>query len=212
MVAVLRGNYTWHDLAATAEALIDHDFTSIEYTFNSPNAEQFIGRLASEYGGKLTVGAGTVLTPEQAIAAAAAGAQFLVTPGFSQQISETVRQLNVLLVPGVFSPSEVMQAAAAGWSLLKLFPASTGGISHLRALMGPFAHLQFLATGGVTQANAHEYLQAGAVAVGIGSSLFKPGMSRAELGSGLAELVAALNVGGPNAATHDKRAGARRGS
>src|SRR5699024_6143795 len=138
VIAILRGDFRWEQVAEIAEVLIDHDLRAVEYTWNSPNAAGVVTRLKQEYGDALPVGAGTLLSTEDVRAAAAAGAEFLITPHWSAQLSEQAQAEGLPLVPGVFTPSEVQAARSHGRRLLKLFPAGTGGPGHLRALKGPF--------------------------------------------------------------------------
>lgn len=204
-VAILRGGFTWDDVALIAEALLETGFSALEYTWNSPDAAGVVARLNDEYGAKLMVGAGTLLSNADVQEAAAAGAKFLITPHWSADLSAAAQQADLLMLPGVFTPSEVQAARSHGWRLLKLFPANVGGPSHLKALKGPFHDVDFVPTGGVSLDNARSYLNAGAVGVALGSSLFKPGLKRAELTDKLRELRALLDdalptpgdVGGP---------------
>ena len=126
-------------------------------------------RRAAELG--RTAGAGTVCTAEQVRATAAAGAAFAVAPGLDADAVEAAHAIGLPYLPGVATPSEVQAALALGCRTLKLFPASALGPSWLRALAGPFPAARFVAVGGVTAANARDFLAAGAVGVGIGSGL-----------------------------------------
>lgn len=192
-VAILRGNFTWSDVAVIAEALLESGFTALEYTWNSPDAAQVVARLNSEYGSALMTGAGTLLCEDDVREAAAAGARFLITPHWSADVSAAAQAADLLLLPGVFTPSEVQAARSQGWRLLKLFPANIGGPGHLKALKGPFHDVDFVPTGGIDLANAASYLNAGAVAVALGSSLFQPGVKRGELTAKLQQLRTVLN-------------------
>lgn len=187
-VAILRGAFSWDDVALIAATLLDTGFSALEYTWNSPNAAGVVTRLNAEYGPELMVGAGTLLSSADVREAAAAGARYLITPHWAADVSAAAREADLLLLPGVFTPSEVQAARSHGWRLLKLFPANVGGPDHLKALKGPFHDVNFWPTGGVSLGNAGSYLNAGAVGVALGSSLFKPGVKRAELVAGLQEL------------------------
>lgn len=191
-LAILRGAFTWDEIVTITEALIEHRLPAIEYTWNSPNAESVVAGLNRTYGQRILVGAGTILSPEQARQAVRAGASFLVTPNWSTEVSDEARQLGVQLLPGVFTPTEVAAASAAGWPVLKLFPGGTGGPGHLRALKGPFDDVDFVVTGGVSTENCGTYLEAGALAVAIGSSVFKPGTSGAQVKREVTRLSEAL--------------------
>ncbi len=130
------------------------------------------------------VGAGTVLTPDQAEQARAAGAAFTVAPGFSPDVLAASIALGLPHLPGVATATEVQQAVAAGCGWLKAFPASVLGPAWFREMRGPFPDVSFVATGGISAATAREFLAAGVRAVGVGSAAIRPG--------GLAELVAAM--------------------
>jgi 2-dehydro-3-deoxyphosphogluconate aldolase/(4S)-4-hydroxy-2-oxoglutarate aldolase len=141
----------------------------VEVTFTVPDAVSVIRELAGER--ELVVGAGTVLTLEQAEAAVTAGARFLVSPGLDEQIVRFAAERDVLMLPGVFTASEVMRARALGAVAVKLFPADAVGPAYLKALRGPFPGLAVMPSGGVSAANAAAWIAAGAVAVGMSGSL-----------------------------------------
>lgn len=141
----------------------------IEVTFTVPDAARVIGELAGEPD--LIVGAGTVLTTEQAEAAIAAGASFLVSPGLDERIVSLAVGRDLLMLPGVFTASEVIRARALGAPAVKLFPADAVGPAYLKALRGPFPDLAIMPSGGVTAENAQTWIDAGAIAVGMAGSL-----------------------------------------
>lgn len=130
-----------------------------------------IEAIAAVADGSAVVGAGTVTTVEQASAAVDAGASFLVSPHLDEKLVTWARSREVPFVPGVFTPTEIHTALAAGASVVKLFPASLGGPSLVKAILGPYPDLAVIPTGGVDDRNARAYLDAGAVAVGIGGWL-----------------------------------------
>lgn len=142
---------------------------TIEVTFTVPDAVILIRELAADP--ELVVGAGTVLTLEQAVSAEAAGAQFLVSPGLDEELVRHATARDLLIVPGVFTPSEVMRALALGAAAVKLFPADAVGPAYLKALLGPFPELAVIPSGGVTEADAAAWIAAGAIAVGMSGSL-----------------------------------------
>ena len=181
IVAVARGHFEQQALADMAEILFQTGITALEVTLNSPAAPALIRWLADAMGARMLIGAGTVLTAGQVDEAVAAGAQFLVAPDFSPSVVEQARRARVLHVPGVLSPTEVGQAAAAGCRLLKLFPAQTLGPDYLKALRAPFDQLDFMPTGGVSAETIPAWRRAGAVAVAAGSTLLAPGLPPGEL-------------------------------
>jgi len=156
---------------ASATCAIEAGFEVIEVTFTLPNAARAIGRLRREHPSAL-VGAGTVRTLTELEDAAAAGAQFLVAPGLNPELVEAARRRGLLILPGVFTASEVDTALRHGAELLKLFPVEPLGPSYMASLLQPFPRARIVPTGGINAANAAAYLQAGAAAVAMGSSLF----------------------------------------
>lgn len=186
VVAVLRGP----DAKRTAEAaeiLVSGGITGLEVTFTTPGAEKAITAIRSRHAADVVVGAGTVCTGEQAEAAVAAGAQFLVAPGTDPELVTAMIAPGVPVIAGALTPSEVMTALRLGAHVVKLFPASLGGPAYLRALRGPFPDVPFMPAGGVTPENLGTWLDAGAVAVGAGSEL----ASTADLAAGDHQALAA---------------------
>jgi len=154
----------------------------MEITLNSSNALDTIAKLRERAGENMLVGAGTVRTVEQASAALEAGAQFTVAPGFNPAVVAHTQAKDILHLPGVFTPTEVETAFAAGCRILKLFPSGVIGPAYLKALRAPLDDVEFVPTGNISVDNIAQYVQAGAVAVGIGSSLISgPEASMAEI-------------------------------
>jgi len=166
----------------------------VEVSLTSRDALAAIGRLAAEAGPDRQIGAGTVLDAAQAAAATAAGATFLVSPALDLDLVRWAVREDVAHLPGVLTPTELAQAAAAGAGPLKLFPATLGGPSYVRALLGPFPDAALVPTGGIDAANAGDYLAAGAVAVAVGSSLTGLG-DPARIEAAAAELAGRLTGG-----------------
>jgi 2-dehydro-3-deoxyphosphogluconate aldolase/(4S)-4-hydroxy-2-oxoglutarate aldolase len=152
----------------TARALAAGGIRGIEITFTTPDAPAAIGALAGE--DELFVGAGTVLTPDQAEASIQAGAQFIVSPGLSVPVIERGHAASVLTIPGAVTPTELM-AAAEHARVIKLFPASLGGPSYMKAVLAPFPDLNLVPTGGVSADNLADWYAAGAFALGAGGDL-----------------------------------------
>jgi 2-dehydro-3-deoxyphosphogluconate aldolase/(4S)-4-hydroxy-2-oxoglutarate aldolase len=146
----------------------------VELTMTVPGAIQVIADLVRT-DPKLLVGAGTVLDPETARACIDAGATFVTSPGINPKIVEFAVKHGVAVIPGALTPTEVMMARDAGADMIKIFPcAAVGGPSYIKALKAPFPHVPFIASGGVDQVTAGEFIRAGAVALGIGSKLIPP--------------------------------------
>lgn len=142
---------------------------AIEVTYTTPNAEQIIASCRQER--ELIVGAGTITTLEQAQSAIEAGSQFIVSPGYLPVIGEHISFHDTLYVPGVLTPSEIMEAKANGYRLLKLFPSGSFGLSYMKNLRGPFPEIELIPTGGIHPVDVPKWLEAGAIAVGVGSQL-----------------------------------------
>jgi 2-dehydro-3-deoxyphosphogluconate aldolase / (4S)-4-hydroxy-2-oxoglutarate aldolase len=155
---------------AACRALLAGGISCVEITFRTDAATDAIRRV-SEIDG-LLVGAGTVLSPEQAEAAAAAGARFAVAPGTNEKVVEACRELALPFFPGVATPSEIEHARAIGCHTLKVFPASTlGGVAFLRAVSAPYQDIRFIPTGGIDAANLAEHLAVSSVLACGGSWL-----------------------------------------
>jgi 2-dehydro-3-deoxyphosphogluconate aldolase / (4S)-4-hydroxy-2-oxoglutarate aldolase len=166
VVAVLR---RVPEVDSIVEGLLAGGVRIVEITLDSDDALATIEQLRAR--GDVTVLAGTVRTPEEAEAAVAAGAEACVAPALVPDMVERCRSLGVPAVPGALTPSELESARALGAELVKLFPGSLVGPAYVREVLAPLAGLQLLVTGGVDRSNAREFIDAGAVAVGVGSAL-----------------------------------------
>ena len=159
------------DAVPLAEALLAGGLNTIEVTFRTAGAADAIARIRNGVP-QMCVGAGTLLAADQVKQAVGVGAQFGVSPGLSESVSNAARENKLPLFPGVVTPTEVMRAIELGWQHLKFFPAETsGGVNMLKALAGPFAHtgVKFIPTGGITAATLPDYLAIQQVAA-IGGS------------------------------------------
>ncbi len=154
------------------EAAVDGGFRIVEFTLTTPGALELIKEFAGRDG--LVVGAGTVLSVEQAKAAVDRGASFLVSPVVDEKVIETAGALGVAVMPGTHTPTEMLRAHRAGAPLQKLFPAPGIGAAYVKACLGPMPFLRIVPTAGVDQSNAAAYLAAGAFAVGFVAPLFDP--------------------------------------
>ena len=171
-IAIIRGKYTQDEMDIIAETLVQNSIISLEITFTTPSALLFIDRLRKKFGDEVLVGAGTVRTTDQLKQAIDAGAQFIVSPNFDLNSAILAQQYDVLHLPGVATPTEAQTAFAAGCKMLKLFPADLlGGPAYLKAIRAPLDNIDFAPSGGITADNVRAYLQAGAIALGIGSWL-----------------------------------------
>jgi 2-dehydro-3-deoxyphosphogluconate aldolase / (4S)-4-hydroxy-2-oxoglutarate aldolase len=166
VVAILRGVA---EPARVVQALREGGIGVVEITLDSPESLETIRRLRDEPD--LVVLAGTVRTADEARAAAEAGAQACVGPALVREVLEACREAGLPAIPGAMTPTEVETAWRLGAAMVKLFPAARLGPEYVRDLLGPFAGIPLLATGGVDASNAVVFLRAGAVAVGVGSAL-----------------------------------------
>lgn len=147
------------DAKPLAKALCDGGLACAEVTFRTDAAEESI-RIMTEAYPEMVVGAGTVLTTEQADRAIAAGASFIVTPGLDPEIVRHCIEKNIPITPGVVTPSELAQAYSLGLRIVKFFPAEpSGGLSMIKALAAPYYMMQFMPTGGISAATLSDYLR-----------------------------------------------------
>lgn len=181
IVAILRGVQP-HEVLEVAGTLVEAGVRCIEVPLNSPRPFDSLERLAARWGAELLVGAGTVLTPEDADRVADAGGRLMVAPHFDAAVVQRAKARGLLALPGVATPTEGFAALAAGADGLKLFPAEMLGPPVLKAWRAVFpAGTVMCPVGGVGVHNLAAYKAAGAVAAGIGSSLYAPGVDRATL-------------------------------
>src|SRR5271167_1534961 len=143
-----------------------------EITMTVPGALRALEKVADKFGDQIVLGAGTVLDPETARACMLAGAQFIVSPALNLRTIELCRRYNIAVFPGGLTPTEVVTAWEAGADAVKVFPCSAlGGASYLKAIKAPLPQIELIPTGGVSLATAAEFLEAGAIALGVGGDL-----------------------------------------
>ena len=157
----------------TAEALIEGGIRAIELTFTTADVERAARAIANAHP-DITLGIGTITTAEQATTAANAGATFLVSPASPAELVHNMVATGRTVIAGCLTPTEILSATHAGAHAIKIFPADAVAPSYLAALHGPFPHLQLIPTGGIKPTDAESWLQAGAIAVGIGGQLSRP--------------------------------------
>ena len=173
LVAVVRAENSEQAIRIT-EACIEGGVAAIELTFTVPFAHEVIETLAKRYThDEIILGAGTVLDPETARIAMLSGAQFIVSPCFSEELVRFCNRYRCPVMPGVMTVTEAIRAMEAGADILKVFPGELSGPRFIRAIHGPLPHARILPTGGVNVDNAAEWIKAGAVALGAGSALTK---------------------------------------
>lgn len=153
------------------EALLEGGVATLEITFSTPDAATAIATVVERFGDRALVGAGTLRTPAEVREAVDAGASFLVTPALEDPVLEAMRASGRAMIPGAFTPTEVVRASSAGAHVVKVFPASVVGPGYLKALAGPLPDITLMPSGGVSVDNIAQWLAAGAVAVGVGGEL-----------------------------------------
>jgi 2-dehydro-3-deoxyphosphogalactonate aldolase len=194
IVAILRG-VNPDEIDAIGDALVAGGVTVIEVPLNSPSPFDSIGRLAVRHGERALIGAGTVLEAADVARVAEAGGKLIVAPNFDADVVRAAKAASLAALPGVMTPSEGFSALNAGADGLKLFPAEIIPPAVFKAWRAVFApDTLLLAVGGVGVDNIGTYAQAGASGYGIGSALYKPGRSAAEIGKLARALVAAAKT------------------
>ena len=173
IVAVLRSTSS-EQLVEVARALYEGGVEVLEVTFTVPRALEIIAAVRKALPDQVLLGAGTVLDPETARAAFLAGAEFLVAPTVNPDVIKLAHRYDKLVMPGAFTPTEILTAWEAGADIIKVFPADIGGPAYLKTLHGPLPQVRLLPTGGVNLATIADFLKAGACAVGLGSALVEP--------------------------------------
>jgi 2-dehydro-3-deoxyphosphogluconate aldolase/(4S)-4-hydroxy-2-oxoglutarate aldolase len=173
IVAVIRSTSS-EQLVEVARALYEGGVDVLEVTFTVPGALEIIAAVRKALGDKVLLGAGTVLDPETARAAFLAGAEFLVAPTVNLDVIRLGNRYDKLVMPGAFTPTEIVTAWEAGAQIIKVFPADIGGPAYLKTLHGPLPQVRLLPTGGVNLNTVADFLKAGACAVGLGGALVEP--------------------------------------
>lgn len=173
IVAIIRAP-SGDQLVDVAEALLAGGIDVMEVTFTIPGAVRVLEQVASRLGQRVLLGAGTVLDTETARTAILAGAEFIVSPSTNVDVIALCRRYSKLVMPGAFTPTEVITAWQAGADIVKVFPSDVYGPKYLKALRGPYPQIRLMPTGGVTLETAGAFLQAGACALGVGGSLVEP--------------------------------------
>ena len=172
VTVILRG-YTYPQIRTVVKNLVGTRLRSVEITMNTPGALEAIEKISQEFSGRGLVGAGTVLTYEEAQASIAAGAAFLLSPTvFGKPVLDLCHEKGVISVPGAFSPSEIRQSFLDGADIVKVFPAARLGSKYLSDIMAPLGKMPLMVVGGINTGNIGEYFSAGAAFAGIASGIF----------------------------------------
>jgi 2-dehydro-3-deoxyphosphogluconate aldolase/(4S)-4-hydroxy-2-oxoglutarate aldolase len=180
VMAILRAP-TAHYVERAAEVLVAAGITCIELTLTVPGALDTVARLARDLPTGVALGVGTVISAQQAADALDSGASFLVSPAVCPDVQCVAATRGVPHYPGAWTPSEVLTAWQAGAAAVKLFPAASGGPGHLRRLRDPLPDVPLVPTGGVALEDVSEYVQAGAIAVGVGTPLLGDALTGGDL-------------------------------
>src|SRR6516225_247193 len=171
IVPVVRTNTADNALKAI-DAIYNGGVRAAEITMTVPGAIRALEKCADRFGDNIMLGAGTVLDPETARACMLAGAQFFVTPSLKVSTIEMVKRYSKVICPGALTPTEVLTAWESGADVVKVFPCgNVGGAKYIKALKGPFPHIEMIPTGGVNLDTAADFLKAGACAVAVGGEL-----------------------------------------
>ncbi|RME15490.1 MAG: 2-dehydro-3-deoxy-6-phosphogalactonate aldolase [Alphaproteobacteria bacterium] len=194
LVAILRG-LSPVEAPAVARALVAAGIDTIEVPLNRPGALEALAEMVRVVGTKATLGAGTVLSPDEVRAVKAAGGQLVVSPDMNPEVIAASRAAGLMSCPGVATPTEALAALRAGADMLKLFPAfqiGPAGLAAWRAVLPPGAKV--LAVGGIGPGDFAPWLAAGAAGFGLGSHLYKPGNSAEQVAEKAAKIVSALDA------------------
>ena len=193
IIAILRG-VSPEEAEPVCEALLEAGLTTIEIPLNSPRPLQSIAALAKKFGSQAVIGAGTVLTPGEVRDVANAGGRIIVSPSFDAEVVAETKALKLASWPGVLTPSECFAALKAGADGLKIFPCSVLGPAGLKAMRAVLpAQTAIYAVGGAGPANFGEWFRAGVTGFGVGTALYQPGNSLAQLRKAATEIVRAYD-------------------
>src|SRR5947209_8091734 len=173
IVAVVRSPDS-RQLVEVCRALADGGVTTVEITMSVPNALEVVRQVRQELGARILLGAGTVLDPETARAVLLAGAEYIVAPTVNLDVIRLCQRYDKLVMPGAFTPTEILTAWEAGADIVKVFPADVVGPAYFKALKGPLPQIRVMPTGGVDLTTAAAFLKAGACCLGVGSQLVEP--------------------------------------
>ncbi|OAT81870.1 2-dehydro-3-deoxyphosphogluconate aldolase [Bacillus sp. MKU004] len=173
LVAVIR-EATPQTIVPIANALYEGGVKVIEITAETPKFTRLIEVAREELDGRVLTGAGTVLDPETARAAIMAGSEFIVSPSFNPETVRMTKRYGIPSIPGALTPTEILNAYELGADMIKVFPANTFGPGYVKNIHGPFPTIPLMVTGGINMDNIEEYIEAGALAVGLGSNLVNP--------------------------------------
>ncbi|MEA4873940.1 bifunctional 4-hydroxy-2-oxoglutarate aldolase/2-dehydro-3-deoxy-phosphogluconate aldolase [Anaerorhabdus sp.] len=172
VTVILRG-YNYESVRSVVSAMVGTKLRSVEITMNSKDAIETIKKIANEFKDEILVGAGTVLTYDQAMECIQAGVQFILSPVvLSKDILDLCKEHQVISVPGAFSPSEIWKSFVDGADIVKVFPAARLDKKYFQDIQAPLGKLPLMIVGGINGDNVQEYFDAGVSYAGIGSGIF----------------------------------------
>ncbi|OGO10626.1 MAG: 2-dehydro-3-deoxyphosphogluconate aldolase [Chloroflexi bacterium RBG_13_66_10] len=170
VIAIVRFDRS-EELVRVARAIAEGGVDVIEFTMTIPRALRTIEAAAQELGGEVLIGAGTVLDPETARAAILAGAEFIVAPTLNRRVIDLCHRYDKVVIPGAYTPTEILNAWEWGADFVKVFPAEIGGPAYFKAVRAPLPQVRLIPVGGVSLENTAEFIRAGAAAIAVGSNL-----------------------------------------
>jgi 2-dehydro-3-deoxyphosphogluconate aldolase / (4S)-4-hydroxy-2-oxoglutarate aldolase len=170
LIAIIRADVSDH-APRIAEACAKGGVTALEITFTVPGAAGLIESLSKDYGGKMIVGAGTVLDPETARIAILSGAKFVVSPSLNLETARLCNRYQIPYMPGTGTVKEIIESMEAGAEIIKIFPSEGLGPGFVKAVRSPLPHAQLMPTGGVSLDNVTDWIKAGCIAVGVSGNL-----------------------------------------
>jgi 2-dehydro-3-deoxyphosphogluconate aldolase/(4S)-4-hydroxy-2-oxoglutarate aldolase len=153
------------------DALLAGGVRALEITMTVPRAVELIAEIAAKLPPEFLLGAGTVTDAQTARRVIDAGARFIVSPVFKREVLDVCRERDIVAAPGCFTPTEILDASDYGADVIKVFPATVLGPGYIKDVLAPLPHLKLMPTGGVTKENAGDWIKAGAVALGVGTSM-----------------------------------------
>jgi len=181
ITAVMRGHFPPEVALKVAQTLIKAGINVLEFTLNSEQAVEAMQIVKSEFKDKACVGMGTVLDVKSVERVIVKGADFIVSPALNSHVVKTAQDADVLIAPGVLTPTEIVNAWSMGVKFVKLFPLGPLGVDYLKTIMGPLSHIKIMANGGINPETTRSFLRAGAFAVGAAEYLVGDGTMQQSL-------------------------------
>jgi 2-dehydro-3-deoxyphosphogluconate aldolase / (4S)-4-hydroxy-2-oxoglutarate aldolase len=167
LIACLRGQFPPDGALRVAAVLMEAGINCFEFTINSVQPIEAMQAVKREYGAAAVVGMGTVLDTEMALRVLEAGGEMVISPAFNPAVIELAQRADVLMIPGVITPTEAVNAWDTGVKMIKIFPIGSLGVDYFKAVRAPLDHIQFCCNGGMDDSNVAAFIKAGAVACGM---------------------------------------------